>query len=106
MRRGGREKRVGEEGGDSKDGKEKQEINKKIRKILTESKCHTGTNECYLPGEELAEMVVEPDDAFPFPLESGRLGEGGEGMGRHRAAVRFLAALRGVLWFEERRAKI
>lgn len=63
-------------------------------------------NEHYLPGEELAEMVVEPEDAFPFPLESGRLGEGGEGMGRHRAAVRFLAALRGVLWFEERGAEI
>lgn len=51
----------------------------------------------------MAEMVVEPEDALPFPLESGRLGEGGEGMGRHRAAVRFLAALRGVLQFGRKR---
>lgn len=43
-------------------------------------------------------MVVEPEDAFPLPRESGLLGDGGEGTGMERDAVRFLAAFRGALW--------
>lgn len=51
----------------------------------------------YLPGEEFADIVVEPEDAFPFPRESGLLGDGGEGTGMERDVVRFLAAFMGIL---------
>lgn len=53
------------------------------------------------PGEELAEIVVEPEEALPLPLESGRFGEGGDGIGRDRAAVKFLVAFSGVLVSEK-----
>ena len=45
----------------------------------------------------MAEMVVEPEDAFPLPRESGLFGDGGEGTDIERDAVRFLAAFKGIL---------
>ena len=51
----------------------------------------------YLPGDEFADMVVEPEEALPLPRESGLFGEGGEGTDIERDAVRFLAAFKGVL---------
>lgn len=51
----------------------------------------------YLPGDEFADMVVEPEDALPLPRESGLLGDGGEGTDIERDVVRFLAAFKGVL---------
>ncbi|MPC58657.1 hypothetical protein E2C01_052663 [Portunus trituberculatus] len=51
----------------------------------------------YLPGDEFADMVVEPEDALPLPRESGLFGDGGEGTDIEREVVRFLAAFKGVL---------
>lgn len=55
------------------------------------------------PGEEVADIVVEPPELCPPPppLDSGRFGDGGE-LGVETVSVpnsglRFLAALLGVL---------